>query len=94
MPTGPCLASYQDSLFYFSYLAVCYFGFCKQLESLMIPPEGSEPLKFKSVFAASMPLQAKACMERAITQVTDVRNVHINHIDTSPKTGYNRSTTT
>ncbi|CBN79954.1 pleiotropic drug resistance transporter [Ectocarpus siliculosus] len=39
-----------------------------KLESLMIPPEGSEPLKFKSVFAASPPLQARACMERAVIQ--------------------------
>ncbi|CAB1108061.1 ABC [Ectocarpus sp. CCAP 1310/34] len=40
-----------------------------ELEGLMIPPEGSEALKFKSVFAASPLLQARACMERAVIQV-------------------------
>ena len=40
-----------------------------QLESLMVPAPGSEPLAFKSVFAASPSLQAKACIERAWKQV-------------------------
>ncbi|CAM9975163.1 unnamed protein product [Scytosiphon promiscuus] len=39
-----------------------------ELEDLMIPSGGSEPLSFKSVYAASMSLQAKACMERAVIQ--------------------------
>ncbi|CAM9128278.1 unnamed protein product [Scytosiphon promiscuus] len=42
--------------------------FMKELETLMVPAAGSEPLKFKSIFAASTSLQAKACMERAVIQ--------------------------
>eukprot|EP00904_Undaria_pinnatifida_P014208 jgi/Undpi1/9918/HiC_scaffold_28.g12372.m1 len=40
----------------------------EQLKQLMIPAEGSEPLHFKSIYAASMGLQGKACMERAVIQ--------------------------
>lgn len=56
-----------------------------QLDSLMLPAPGSEPLAFKSVFAATPGLQAKACIERALKQVrlevphksTAVRNTHV-----------------
>ena len=36
-----------------------------------MPAPGSEPLAFKSVFAASLALQAKACTERALKQVSE-----------------------
>lgn len=35
-----------------------------------MPAPGSEPLAFKSVFAASPVLQAKTCIERALKQVS------------------------
>ena len=41
----------------------------KQLKQLMVPAEGSEPLHFKSIYAASTRLQGRACMERAVIQV-------------------------
>ncbi|CAN0455677.1 unnamed protein product, partial [Laminaria digitata] len=34
----------------------------------MVPAEGSEPLHFKSIYAASTKLQGRACMERAVIQ--------------------------
>ncbi|CAM9674100.1 unnamed protein product, partial [Scytosiphon promiscuus] len=40
----------------------------RKLEDLMVAAEGSEPLKFHSIFAASPSLQAKTCMERAVIQ--------------------------
>lgn len=42
-----------------------------QLEGLMVPAPGSEPLAFKSVYAASGGLQGKACIERALKQVRE-----------------------
>lgn len=42
----------------------------QQLEGLMAPAEGSEPLHFKSLYAVSSSLQAKTCMERAVKQVS------------------------
>ncbi|CAM9164398.1 unnamed protein product [Ectocarpus sp. 13 AM-2016] len=43
-------------------------GTLRELESLMIPPAGSEPLQFSSVYAASRSLQTKTCIDRAILQ--------------------------
>eukprot|EP00752_Nemacystus_decipiens_P004290 g3919.t1 len=40
----------------------------KQLDELSAPAPDSEPLAFKSVFAASPMLQAKTCIERALKQ--------------------------
>lgn len=40
-----------------------------QLQSLMVPIAGSEPLAFKSIYAASGTLQARACTQRAFKQV-------------------------
>ncbi|CAM9519315.1 unnamed protein product, partial [Laminaria digitata] len=40
----------------------------RQLKQLMVPAEGSEPLNFKSIYAASTRLQGRACMERAVIQ--------------------------
>eukprot|EP00903_Cladosiphon_okamuranus_P018818 g17309.t1 len=40
----------------------------KKLEELAVPAPDSEPLAFKSVFAASPVLQAKTCIERALKQ--------------------------
>lgn len=60
-----------------------FFVYTLQLDSLMVPAPGSEPLAFKSIFAASAGLQAKACIERAWKQVrikapcTKVKNAHI-----------------
>ena len=38
----------------------------------MAPAEGSEPLHFKSIYAASTALQSRVCMERAVIQVREL----------------------
>lgn len=43
----------------------------RQLEKLIVPESGSEPLHFSSVYAASINLQIKECINRAIVQVRD-----------------------
>ena len=46
-----------------------------QLDSLMVPAAGTEPLAFKSIYAASGGLQAKACIARAFKQVRGKNSV-------------------
>jgi len=41
----------------------------QKLERLSAPVEGSKPLSFTSVYAASSAVQTKACMERTTIQV-------------------------
>ncbi|CBJ30625.1 conserved unknown protein [Ectocarpus siliculosus] len=43
-------------------------GTLRELETLMVPPAGSEPLQFSSVYAAPRSLQIKTCIDRAILQ--------------------------
>ncbi|CAM9737972.1 unnamed protein product [Ascophyllum nodosum] len=40
----------------------------REMEQLMVPSEGSKPLSFVSVHAASLSLQIEACMARAVIQ--------------------------